>query len=224
VSVDLDRGEAVAFGDRGHRDVPVSLAVQASAALPGLYRPVRIGGRDYVDGGVKKTAHINLAIRKGARLVVCVNPIVPMRNDVSDGLFGEHLSEKGVNWVLDQVLRITLHGRMEYGLERYRTEHPGVDVLVLQPTRDEMGMFRHNIMRYSARRAVAEYGYRSARDAFRRNRARYTRMFARHGIRVGTPGALPDAPGAVPYRSEVGRNLAVSLERLQGRLRSARRA
>jgi predicted acylesterase/phospholipase RssA len=224
VSVDLDRGEAVAFGDRGHRDVPVSRAVQASAALPGLYRPVRIGGRDYVDGGVKKTAHINLAIRKGADLVVCINPIVPLRNDVDGGAFGGHLSEKGLNWVLDQVLRITLHGRMEYGLERYRSEHPGVDVLVLQPTRDEMGMFRHNIMRYSARRVVAEYGYRSARDAFRRNRARYTRVFARHGIRVGAPAALPDAPEGAPYGSEVGRHLGLSLERLEGRLRSARRA
>ena len=67
VGVDLDTAEAVAFGDRRHRDVPVSRAVQASTALPGLYRPVRIGGRDYVDGGVKKTAHINLAIRRGRR-------------------------------------------------------------------------------------------------------------------------------------------------------------
>ncbi len=217
VGVDLDTGEAVAFGDRRHADVPVSRAVQASAALPGLYRPVRIGGRDYVDGGVKKTAHINLAIRRGADLVVCVNPIVPLRNDVREGPFGDHLSEKGVTWVLDQVLRIMLHGRMEYGLERYRAEHPEVDVLVLQPTRDDMRMFRYNIMRYSARRVVAEYGYRSAREAFRRHRMRYTRVFHRHGIRVGSPAALPDVPEPLPYRSHVGRELAASLDRLEGR-------
>jgi predicted acylesterase/phospholipase RssA len=223
VGVDLDRGEAVAFGDRGHRDVPVSQAVQASAALPGLYRPVRIHGRDYVDGGVKKTAHINLAIRKGANLVVCVNPIVPLRNDVLDGPFAGHLSDKGMNWVLDQALRIMLHGRMEYGLERYRLEHPGVDVLVLQPTRDDMRMFRYNIMRYGARRVVAEYGYRSAREAFRHHRARYARMFARHGIHVATPASLPDAPRPLPYRSALGRELAVSLDRLEGRLRRPRR-
>ena len=78
VAVDLDRGEAVAFGDASHRDVPVSRAVQASTALPGLYRPVRIDGRDYVDGGVKKTAHINLAIQNGAGLVICINPLVPI--------------------------------------------------------------------------------------------------------------------------------------------------
>jgi predicted acylesterase/phospholipase RssA len=224
VGVDLDSGEAVAFGEPGHRDVPVSTAVQASAALPGLYRPVRIGGRDYVDGGVKKTAHINLAIRKGADLVVCINPIVPLRNDVLDGPFKGHLSDKGMNWVLDQALRIMLHGRMEYGLERYRAEHPEVDVLVLQPTRDDMRMFRYNIMRYSARHAVAAYGYRSAREAFRRHHAAYARLFARHGIALAPTRKLPAAPGPLPYATELGRELAVSLGRLEKSLGPARRA
>src|SRR6185503_20896670 len=129
VAVDLDRGTAVAFGEKGRRQAPISQTVQASTALPGLYRPVRIAGRDYVDGGVKKTAHINLAIRRGADLVVCINPLVPMRNQANGGAFAGHISEKGVTWVLDQVLRIMLHGRMEYGLERYRSEHPEVDVV-----------------------------------------------------------------------------------------------
>ena len=120
VAVDLDSGEAVAFGDRGRRDVPISKAVQASTALPGLYRPVRIGGRDYVDGGVSKTAHVNLAIGHGADLVICINPIVPIRNDARRPLLGGPLSHKGITYVLDQVLRILLHGRMQYGLERYR--------------------------------------------------------------------------------------------------------
>ena len=45
VAVDIDTGEAITFGQDGSTDVPVSKAVQASIALPGLYRPVRIGGR-----------------------------------------------------------------------------------------------------------------------------------------------------------------------------------
>src|SRR6266705_5071118 len=98
VAVDLDTGEAVAFGSEGHRDVPVSQAVQASIALPGLYRPVRIAGRDYVDGGVKKTAHINLAIQNGADLVICINPIVPIDN--RSGALSSHLSSKGITYVL----------------------------------------------------------------------------------------------------------------------------
>ena len=164
IAVDLDSGEAVDFGPGGGHQATVSKAVQASTALPGLYRPVRIGGRDYVDGGVKKTAHINLAIQSGADLVICVNPIVPIDN--RSGALSSHLSSKGVTYVLDQVLRIALHGRMQYGLERYKAEHPEVDILLLEPTRDDLRMFSYNIMRYSARKVVAAHAYRSTLQAF----------------------------------------------------------
>jgi predicted acylesterase/phospholipase RssA len=199
--------------------VRVSRAVQASTALPGLYRPVRIDGRDFVDGGVKKTAHINLAIRQGADLVLCINPIVPILNPGPDGPLQGPLSRKGLNYVLDQVLRIMLHGRMQYGLERYKREHPEVDVLLIEPTRDDLRMFAHNIMRTSARREVAEDGYRSVRESFRKNRGRYARVLARHGITLGDPRRLPPVPAPDPHRSPVARALAGSLDRLASTLR-----
>jgi len=218
VAVDLDNGEAVAFGRNGLTHVPISRAVQASTALPGLYRPVRIDGRDYVDGGVRKTAHINLAIRGGADLVICVNPIVPFLNDTAGGPLRGHLSNRGVTWVLDQTMRIMLKGRMELGLERYRREHPDVDILLIEPTRDDVRMFGYNIMRFGARRVVAEHGYRSTVALFRRNAARYRRLFARHGIRMADPFALPDVPARHPHRSELARALDASLDRLDSRL------
>jgi NTE family protein len=220
VAVDLDSGEAVAFGRDPWRDVPVSRAVQASAAMPGLYRPVRIGGRDYVDGGVRKTAHINLAIQSGADLVVCINPIVPYLNDTSNGPLRGHLSNRGVTWVLDQAMRIMLHGRMQYGMERYRREHPEVDILLIEPTRDDVRMFDYNIMRFSARRVVAEHGYRTALDYFRRDPARYRRLFARHGIGMADPRRAPDVPSRHPHRSNLARTLDSSLDRLESRLGS----
>ena len=220
VAVDLDSGGAVAFGENGHRGVPVSRAVQASTALPGLYRPVRIGGRDFVDGGVQKTAHINLAIKHGARLVICINPIVPILNNGLRGPLNGHLSNKGVTYVLDQAMRIMLHGRMQYGLERYRAEHPEVDILLIEPTRDDMRMFRYNIMRYSARRIVAEDGYRSVIMSFRRHRHAYERLLRRHGTRMRDPFSLPDTPPLHPYRSTLARRLASSLDLLGSKLRN----
>jgi predicted acylesterase/phospholipase RssA len=224
VAVDLDSGEAVAFGKDGWRDVPVSKAVQASTALPGLYRPVRIGGRDYVDGGVKKTAHINLAIQSGADLVICINPIVPYLNDTSNGPLRGHLSNRGVGWVLDQVMRIMLHGRMQYGLERYRRESPEVDILLVEPTRDDVRMFGYNIMRYSARRVVAEHGYRTALEYFRRNAGRCRRLFAKHGIEMADPRSVADAPPRHPHVSGLARALDASLDRLESRLGGRARA
>jgi predicted acylesterase/phospholipase RssA len=216
VAVDLDRGEAVAFGDELHRNVPVSRAVEASTALPGLYRPVRIDGRDYVDGGVKKTAHINLAIQNGADLVICINPIVPILNEGE--AFHGHLSNRGVTHVLDQAMRIMLHGRMVYGLERYAREHPEVDILLIEPARDDLRMFSYNIMRYSARRVVVEHGYRSTLNVFRDNQVRYRRILARHGIALREPAGVAEVPAVHPHRSSLARSLDSSLDRLGSRL------
>ncbi len=220
VAVDLDSGETVVFGRDGFRDVPVSKAVQASSALPGLYRPVRIRGRDYVDGGVTKTAHINLAIQGGADLVICINPIVPYLNDTSAGPLQGHISNRGVSWVLDQVFRIALHGRMQRGLEGYARDHPEVDILLIEPTRDDVRMFGYNIMRFSARRVVAEHGYHTAVAYFRRHAARYRRLFAKHGIGMADPRRLPDQPARHPHLSSLSRALDSSLDRLESRLRT----
>ena len=217
IAVDLDRGDAVDFGPGGDTSVTISKAVQASTALPGLYRPVRIGGRDYVDGAVKKTAHINLAIASGADLVICVNPIVPLDNRA--GAVASHLSAKGVTYVLDQVLRIALHGRMQYGLERYRAEHPEVDILLLEPTRDDLRMFRYNIMRYSARRVVAAHAYASTVQAFAARQTEYRTLLKRHGIALRDPRGVPAAPPSAPPRSGVARALSGSLDALSSALR-----
>jgi NTE family protein len=216
IAVDLDSGEAVDFGPGDRHDVTVSKAVQASTALPGLYRPVRIGGRDYVDGGVKKTAHINLAIQSGADLVICVNPIVPIDN--ASGALRGNLSRKGVTYVLDQVLRIALHGRMQYGLERYKAEHPDVDILLLEPTRDDLRMFSYNIMRYSARKVVAAHAYRSTLQAFAARESEYRRRLRRHGIALRSPRRLPPVPEVSPYESSLARALAGSLDALSSAL------
>ena len=66
VATDLDSGEAVPFGQPGHDDVPISLAVQASAALPGLYAPVEVQGRTCVDGALKKTLHATVLLDEEA--------------------------------------------------------------------------------------------------------------------------------------------------------------
>ncbi len=218
VAVDLDRGEAVPFGARGRRSVPISRAVQASTALPGLYRPVRIGRREYIDGGVKKTAHINLAIQRGARLVFCINPIVPILNDGRRRPLAGPLSGKGVAYVLDQAFRIMLHGRMQYGLERYSRDFQDVDILLLEPLRHEMQMFRYNIMRYGVRRDVAEHGYRSVVRSFRANRVHYERMLRRHGIGMKDPFSVSEAPPSTAFSSTAARRLEGSLARLESKL------
>ncbi|MEJ3747923.1 patatin-like phospholipase family protein [Actinomycetes bacterium KLBMP 9797] len=70
-AVDADSGEFVVFD----RDAGVSLvdAVTASSAVPGVWAPVPIGGRRYIDGGMRSIANADLA--EGSDRVVVVAPI-----------------------------------------------------------------------------------------------------------------------------------------------------
>jgi hypothetical protein len=107
---------------------------------------------------------------------------------------------------------------MQYGLDRYHREHPEVDILVIEPLRHEMQMFRYNIMRYGVRRVIAEHGYRSVVLAFRQNRGRYERLLKRHGIGMRDPFSLPEVPHRSTYSSTVTRRLGASLERLDAQI------
>ncbi|UUZ55195.1 patatin-like phospholipase family protein [Massilia sp. H-1] len=77
VATDLDTGEAVRFGEPGWDHTPVSKAVQASAAVPGLFPPVEIDGHHFVDGAVRKSMHASIALEHGVDMLFCVNAIVP---------------------------------------------------------------------------------------------------------------------------------------------------
>jgi predicted acylesterase/phospholipase RssA len=224
IAVDLDRGETVAFGDPKHRSVSISEAVHASTAFPGLYRPVRLRGRDYVDGGVTKTAHINLAIREGADLVICINPLVPILNGAPRSPLGP-LASHGVDTVLGQVLRILIHGRFEYGMDRYRTEHPEVDILLIEPTRDDLTMFRYDIMRYSARKALTRHGRTSALSTLKQRKSSLAKTLERHGVRFRKASPAGPAPErrADEHKAQSAQALAASLDVLERSL-SARSA
>jgi NTE family protein len=74
VAVDAGTGRRVVFGAPGAPEADVPDAVAASCAVPGLFRPVRIGGKDYVDGGVWSPANLDIApVRPGIR-VLCLVP------------------------------------------------------------------------------------------------------------------------------------------------------
>src|SRR2546421_2384614 len=74
----LDSGERVVFSPFRNAHVPISQAAAASSAIPMLFKPIRIDGVDYVDGGINGNAAIDVAVDRGARLIVVINPIVPL--------------------------------------------------------------------------------------------------------------------------------------------------
>ena len=61
--------------------MPISRSVAASTALPMVYKPVEIKGRHLVDGGLRSTTNVDVAVEAGATFVIVVNPLVPYVND-----------------------------------------------------------------------------------------------------------------------------------------------
>src|SRR5690606_16731019 len=79
-ATDLDTTERIILGEGDWADVPISRAVAASGALPFVYEPVEIKGREFIDGGILSTTNIDIAIERGAQFVVVINPLVPYIN------------------------------------------------------------------------------------------------------------------------------------------------
>ena len=189
VATDLDSGRPVRFGEPGLDEVPISTAVQASTALPGLYPPVVIDGRYYVDGVLIKTVHASVALDAGADLVLCVNPIVPVDtvHSVELGVMRRgQLADRGLPTVLAQTFRTLVHSRMGAGLAAYETRYTDKDVLVFEPRRDDYSMFFTNVFSFSNRKAVCEHAYQSTRSKLWHNRRRIEPILERHGLRLRT--------------------------------------
>jgi hypothetical protein len=175
----------VKFGAPGWDHVPISKAVQASAALPGLYPPVEIGGRYYVDGALKKTLHASVALEQGVKLVLAVNPLVPYDSDLPvtpHAHAPRRLIEGGLPAVLSQTFRSIIRSRMQSGLERYSVEYPDADIVLFEPNRDDAEVFFTNIFSYSSRRRLGEHAYQKTRKELFLRRHELAPIFARHGI------------------------------------------
>lgn len=184
VATDLESGESALFGEPGFDHVPISRAVQASTALPGLYPPVEIDGRLYVDGILRKTMHASVALDAGAELVFCINPIVPVdtRRAVEERRI-EHrqLLKRGLPSVLSQSVRTLIHSRMVLGVRAYEERYPHADVVLLEPRRDDYENFFSNIFSFASRKAVAERAYRATRESLRSRLDELEPVLARHG-------------------------------------------
>jgi len=191
VATDLDTGLSVAFGGTDLDHVPISRAVQASAALPGLFPPVEIDGRYFVDGALRKTLHASIALDQGVDLMLCLNPLVPFDSTPHHRTRDrEHqldkLVEGGLPVVLAQTFRSIIHSRLGAGLERYKTAYPSTDILLCEPNRADADMFFTNLFSYSSRRRLCEHAYQKTREELWMRRHELAPLLDRHDISIRT--------------------------------------
>jgi len=206
---DLDTAERTIFGPDENCELTISQAVQASCALPIFYKPARINGVDYVDGGVRHTANIDIAIEKGADLIVCYNPFRPFLNrldsESGEGTYfadGRYLSDRGMKVVINQVFRTLLHSRLKLGMQRYLTDDRFQgDIVLLEPRERDANFFGLNPMAFWKRHEAVMHGFESVRMTIEQNFDQLEDVFSRYGLAMDRDAARRRASRA---RAELG--------------------
>ena len=232
LAVNLDTSEATLFGGPGTGHVPISKAVQASAALPPLFAPVEIDGSYYIDGVARRTLHASAALEEGADLLFCINPIAPVDLHAA-GAEGEcvhpHLAELGLPAVFSQMFRTMIHSRMRTGFRNYEYEYPGADVILLEPEPSDHSLFFSNVFSFANRYQVIQHACEATRRYLLQHAGRLQPVLARHGLSLRwselTEAAAPflaPPPGTVSpglTTAEVLDGTRAAVERLERVLR-----
>ncbi len=152
-AVDVDSGERVVFG-RGHRtDVPMSRAVAASCAIPGVFRPLKVGSRYLMDAEVKRTLSLDLAVNAGANVVIISNIYRPEERAPGE----RSIARSGPFGMIRQAVNLVMSEKERRGVELTSRTHPRVVFLDIAP---DIGAFSY-LNRFNARSLVLR-GYRTA--------------------------------------------------------------
>jgi NTE family protein len=189
-ATDLDTCERIVFGETGWQDVPISKAVQCSTALPIVYKPVDLKGRQLVDGGIRSTTNVDIAVQKGAKFIVVVNPLVPYVNDFEKTIptvFGNRVrrvSDMGLPAIANQTFRLIAHQRLHQAVEQWQEKYPGVDIVLIEPEPTDELMFGTPIMDYSRRLKIARHGFESVTATLAKDYDRFEELAKRHGLEI----------------------------------------
>jgi len=187
-ATDLDLGTRRVFSNADQDTVPISHAVAASSAIPLFFRPVRIQGRDYIDGSTGRVAHIDVAVKAGSSTVLIINPMLNISNDRSsvciprsDGKCAR-IVEKGMSFIQDQASRIETRVRLDGEIRRAQAEFPQIKIYRIEPSSSEVLMFLHPTMSYAEREQILRYGYTSMTSILKRRRAVIEELMQFHGL------------------------------------------
>ena len=145
-AVELESGRRVIFDGIGDPAVSVAEAVQASCAIPGVFRPLEANGRSYVDGGAWSPTNLDaVEVRRGSR-VLCLNPTGALRPSRRSpfGAYGP--------W-----------SRSMAAVEASALRHRGAKVWLMSPDRDSAAAMGANLMDMSRRRQVVSAGLAQGR-------------------------------------------------------------
>jgi NTE family protein len=155
-AVDYDTGQRVLFGRAGAPRASLADAVVASCSIPGWYEPAVIGGRRYVDGGVRSMTSLDVL---GGTDVQDIFVLAPMASTEPDHPLQPHLRmERRIRQVLTAVLIRQARALAAQGKR----------VTVLTPGPRDLAAMGVNLMDPRRRQDVLELSFRTSADALAR--------------------------------------------------------
>ena len=155
-AVDYDTGQRVLFGQPGAPRAALHEAVVASCSIPGWYEPAVIGGRRYVDGGVRSATSLDVL---GATELDHIYVLAPLASTETDHPLQPHLRmERRLRQVLTHALT-----RQAKALAA-----KGKRVTVLTPGPQDLAAMGINLMDPRRREAVLELSFRTSVEALSR--------------------------------------------------------
>ena len=141
VAVEVETGRRVIFGMPGETQLSVPDAIEASCAIPGVFRPVKANGRTYVDGGAWSLTNLDVAPVDAGTRVLCLNPT---------GSLGALGSLRGAVGPLS---------RSAAAIESLSLQRRGAVVTTLSPDRESASAMGSDFMDGSRRAATQQAGY-----------------------------------------------------------------
>lgn len=152
VAVRRRDGRRVVFGRDGSPPADLARAVAASCAIPGFFRPVVIGGEEYVDGGVHSPTNAAVLAGAGLDAVVVSSPM--------------SMPPTLARPQLDTSLRLMWHRVLTNETRALR--RAGTPVIAFEPTADVARVMGINAMRAARIDEIEDGAYESTLRAFRR--------------------------------------------------------
>jgi NTE family protein len=173
VATDTATGRRVVFGRDDAPAAELSEAVAASCAVPGIYRPVRIGGRTYVDGGAWSASNLDCVARLDLDVVICLNPLSSRPEDLA--VLGRGRVRGGMRRAVGRRL----------GWEARRLRERGTEVVLVQPVAQDLEVMGGNMMSTARRHLVLETAQRTTSERLQQ---------------TGLPAVLAGLPRAPEHR------------------------
>jgi NTE family protein len=145
-AADLLTGRRTAFGAPEAPPAPLPDAVAASCAIPGIFPPVDIAGRSYVDGGIVSATSLDLAVARGCDVILCIAPLGYRRDGPTPVRDPRRWAPVVVRSAFARSLRREVRA----------ARGGGASVAVLRPWLSDLVVHGTNSMRHHDRAAVAE--------------------------------------------------------------------